>query len=78
MNSQIILGFIFAFFFWMFALALNLILLIRPKFIFRKSQPGPQTNLVVIAFSIIMLLMSSFILGVMTFLMRALNSIVIF
>ncbi len=78
MSFHVVTGFILAFLIWFGSLTLNLVLLIRPKFIYRKGPPTPQESTIVVATCLLALLLSSFILGVMTFLMRTLNSIVIF
>lgn len=78
MSFHVVTGFTFAFLAWFASLVLNLVLLIRPKFIFRRGPPSPQENTIIVATCLLALLLSSFILGVLTFLMRTLNSIVIF
>ncbi len=78
MSSHVVFFFAISFLIWIGALTLSLVLLIRPKFIFKKGPPTPQQNLVIVTCCLVLLFMSSFILGVMTYLMKVLNSIILF
>jgi len=78
MISHIVWAFTITFFIWFAALTFCFIILIKPKFIFRNHQVTHQQNIILIVSSLIFLFISSFLLGVTTFLMKVLNSIVIF
>ena len=78
MESSVVAVFAISFLAWMVFLGLNFVFLIKPQFIFKKTEPTPQMNVAVAVTCLIFLFVTSFILGVATFLMRTLNSIVIF